>query len=296
MAFYTDMLSKYKRLNVGEKLIAINIAVFLLVYIVKAITWLFQIPGLAITDWFVLSKDFNELLFKPWTIITYAFIHASLWHILMNMLILYYFSQYFLNYFSEKRLLNYYFLGIICGGLLYMISYNIFPALQGPGRAILMGASAGVMAVVVGIAAHIPHMRMHMRLLGSIKFWWIAAFLVAMDVVMLTVSNTGGHIAHLGGAALGYVYTTQLAKGKDIGKGFERLADWIASLFSSKPKVKKSPLKTVHKSKSKAKSATRTQQKDEQQKKVDAILDKISKSGYDSLTKAEKDFLFNSGK
>ena len=297
MSFISDTSSKYKNLNVAEKLIAVNIAVFVFIYVIKGITWLLQISSINVIDWFILSKDFGELLYKPWTLITYAFFHASIWHILSNMLILYYASQYFLNYFSAKRLLNYFFLGAISGGLLFMVSYNVFPAFQGAGRSTLLGASAGVMAVLVGIATHIPNMRMQLMLIGSIKFWWIAAFLVIIDIVMLTVDNSGGHLAHIGGALLGYIYTKQLAKGKDIGKGFERLVDWFVNLFKSTPKTKRSPLKTVHKSKtSSPKTTARPKEKDDQQKKIDAILDKISKSGYDSLTKAEKDYLFNAGK
>ena len=255
-----------------------------------------QAPQTPLLDWFAFPKDVDEFIFKPWTLITYAFFHSGLWHILGNMLILFYASQYFLNYFSPKRLLNYYFLGAICGALVFMLSYNVFPAFQGQGRSTLIGASAAVMAVLVGIATHIPHMRIRLMFLGSIKFWWIAAFLVVIDVIQIPLNNPGGHLAHLGGALLGYIYTKQLAKGNDIGSGFEKLADWVSGLFSKTPREKKSPLKTVHKTKRSKATTAKKPKKDDQQKKVDAILDKISKSGYDSLTKAEKDFLFNAGK
>lgn len=239
-----------------------------------------------------------EFLMKPWSIITYSFLHSGIWHILSNMLILYFSGIYFLNYFSPKRLLNYYFLGVIIGALVYMLSYNLFPAFQGTGRSYLMGASAGVMAVLIGIASHIPNMRVRLMLIGSIKFWWIAAFLVVLDIIQIPMGNAGGHLAHLGGAALGYLYTNQLKKGNDIGKWFENLLDGIVAIF--KPKEKKAKMKTVYRTDKTTKSRTKTAKsnldKDDKQKKVDAILDKISKSGYESLSKSEKDFLFQAGK
>ena len=296
MRAITDLKLKYSRLNIAEKLIAINVVVFIFVFVLRTVGFLMQAPQTPLLDWFAFPKDVDEFIFKPWTLITYAFFHSGLWHILGNMLILFYASQYFLNYFSPKRLLNYYFLGAICGALVFMLSYNVFPAFQGQGRSTLIGASAAVMAVLVGIATHIPHMRIRLIFLGSIKFWWIAAFLVVIDVIQIPLNNPGGHLAHLGGALLGYIYSKQLAKGHDIGSGFEKLADWVSGLFSKTPREKKSPLKTVHKTKRSKATTAKKPKKDEQQKKVDAILDKISKSGYDSLTKAEKDFLFNAGK
>lgn len=293
---------KLKTATVSEKLIAINVAVFILFFLFKTFAFLFQLPSDFVLDWFVFPKEPGEFLFKPWTIITYAFLHSGIWHILSNMLILYYAGVYFLNYFSPKKLLNFYFLGAIFGALVYMASYNLFPAFQGLGRSYLLGASAAVMSVLVGIATHIPHMRIRLILIGPIKFWWIAAFLVVLDVVQIPISNPGGHLAHLGGAAFGYIYATQLGKGNDIASGFEKMMDWIASLFSGSSKTeKKSNLKTVHRRKPTTGTATpsysgRKRNKKEEQEKIDAILDKIGKSGYDSLTKQEKDYLFNAGK
>jgi hypothetical protein len=188
------------------------------------------------------------------------------------------------------------------GALVYMLSYNLFPAFQSMGRSYLIGASAGVMAVLVGIATYIPNMRVKLLLIGSIKFWYIAAFLVALDIIQIPMSNAGGHLAHLGGAALGYVYTKQLQKGNDIGSWFEKIMDSFASLF--KTTERKAKMKTVYRKNTNKKSATeqrkpfssRKLDKDEKQKQIDAILDKISKSGYDSLSKSEKDFLFKAGK
>ena len=291
---------KIQTATVTEKLIAINVLVFILFFLLRTIAYLFQLPSDFLLEWFVFPKEPMEFLLKPWSIITYSFLHSGIWHILSNMLILYFSGIYFLNYFSAKRLLNYYFLGVIIGALVYMLSYNLFPAFQGTGRSYLMGASAGVMAVLIGIATHIPNMRVRLMLIGSIKFWWIAAFLVVLDIIQIPMGNAGGHLAHLGGAGLGYLYTNQLQKGNDIGKWFENLMDSLASIF--KPREKKARMKTVHRTGKTAKTQTRSNKsrsnfnKDDKQKRVDAILDKISKSGYESLSKAEKDFLFQAGK
>ncbi|MGB7786472.1 MAG: rhomboid family intramembrane serine protease [Salinimicrobium sp.] len=293
---------KLKTATVTEKLIAINIVVFILFFLVKTIAFLFQLPSDFLMEWFVFPKEPAEFLFKPWSIITYAFLHSGIWHILSNMLILYYAGIYFLNYFSPKKLLNFYFLGAIFGALVYMASYNLFPAFQATGRSYLLGASAAVMSVLVGIATHIPHMRIRLILIGSIKFWWIAAFLVTLDVIQIPINNPGGHLAHLGGAAFGYIYASQLGRGNDIASGFEKMMDWIASLFSgSKSSSRRSNLKTVHRRKKTGSTSTTAyttgvRNKKEEQEKIDAILDKISKSGYDSLTRQEKEFLFNAGK
>ncbi len=293
---------KLQTATVVEKLIAINVLVFFLFFLFRTIAFLFQLPSDFLLEWFVFPKEPGEFIFKPWSIITYAFLHGGIWHILSNMLILYFSGIYFLNYFSPKRLLNYFFLGVIMGALVYMLSYNLFPAFQSMGRSYLIGASAGVMAVLVGIATYIPNMRVRLLLIGSIKFWYIAAFLVLLDIIQIPMSNAGGHLAHLGGAALGYVYTKQLQKGNDIGSWFEKIMDGLVSLF--KPSERKAKMKTVYRKNTNRKTATKQHKatssqkldKDEKQKQIDAILDKISKSGYDSLSKSEKDFLFKAGK
>lgn len=293
---------RVKTATVSEKLIAVNVAVFILFFFFKTLAFLFQLPSDFLLEWFVFPKEIGEFLLKPWSIITYAFLHSGIWHILSNMLILYYAGVYFLQFFSPKKLLTCYFLGAIFGALVYMASYNLFPAFQGMGRSYLLGASAAVMAVLVGVATHVPNLRIRLILIGSIKFWWIAAFLVILDVIQIPMNNPGGHLAHLGGAAFGYIYASQLGKGNDIASGFEKLIDWVGSLFagSNKTPAKKSNLKTVHRREPATRSTTsyssRTRNKREQQEKIDAILDKISKSGYDSLTRQEKEFLFNAGK
>lgn len=293
---------KINTATVTEKLIAINVLVFLFFGVLNTVFSLFKISGFsAFYDWFVLPSDPAEFILKPWTIISYSFLHGGIWHLASNMLILYFSGIYFLNFFSPKRLLNYYFLGVIIGGLVFMLSYNLFPAFSG-GKSYLVGASAGVMAVLIGVATQAPNMYVRLLIIGNVKFWWIAATLVAIDIIQIPMGNAGGHLAHLGGAGLGYLYTTQLHKGNDIGAWWENLMEGIANLF--KKREKKAKMKTVHNTSKRASKASyasasrtsSTMSKSEKQQRIDSILDKISKSGYESLTKAEKDFLFQAGK
>jgi membrane associated rhomboid family serine protease len=290
---------KLQTATVVEKLIAINVICFILFFLAKTVAFLFQWPSDFLLEWFVFPKEPGEYIFKPWSIITYSFLHSGIWHILSNMLILYYSGIYFLQYFSPKKLLNFYFMGVIFGALVYMLSYNLFPAFAATGRSYLVGASAGVMSVLVGIATHVPNLRIRLLFLGSIKFWYIAAFLVLLDIIQIPISNSGGHLAHLGGALFGYVYASQLKKGNDIAGGFEKVISGFLSYFDGDKKTK-SRMRTVYRKPPKSAATANTTapgiSKTEKQEKIDAILDKISKSGYDSLTKQEKDFLFQAGK
>lgn len=292
-----QLIYKYKTANTLEKLIGLNVMLFILTYVFRALFFLMGIQTNYFSDWLVFPKDLFDYILQPWSIVTYAFMHAGFLHILFNLIILYFGGQIFLTYYSGKKLINYYVLGAISGALIYMLSYNLFPAFAGVGQSYLIGASASVMAVFIGITAKVPNMGVRLFLFGNVKLWWIAAFFVLMDVIQLPFGNAGGHLAHLGGAYLGYLYTTQLDKGNDIGKWVENGIAGIQEFFDSKPKTKtktKSNMKTVYKNKSYSK--TSGVNKAEKQKRIDAILDKISKSGYESLSKEEKDFLFNAGK
>lgn len=286
-----DLKYQYARLSVAEKLIAIN----LVVYIVNALVpFLFGFSKNGIVQWFELPNDFFAFLVQPWSIIIYSFFHGGIGHLFWNMLLIFFVGRIFLNLFDGRRFLNVYFLGVILGGLFFMLGYNIFPAFFNVNAA-LIGASAGASAILIFICTYIPNQEVRV-IFFNIKLWYIGVFVVLMDLIQLPTSgNAGGHLAHLGGALLGYLYARQLFKGNDIGAGFSAFFDGIANLF--KRSEKKAPLKTVYKNKS-AGGKGRKSDYDAQskQKKIDAILDKISKSGYESLSKAEKDFLFKAGK
>lgn len=297
MDWKSQLRYKYAMATMTEKLIAANLLFFILTFVFRTLGFLFNSESNFFIDWLVFDKEPYELLFKPWSIVSYAFMHSGFLHILFNMILLYFSGRFFLDFFSPKRMLNYYFLGAISGALMFMLSYNLFPAFQGVGKSYLIGASASVMAILVGIATKAPNLSMRFFLIGNVKLWHIASVFVVLDVIQIPLGNAGGHLAHLGGALLGYFYTKQLDKGNDIGAGFEKFMDGIINYFSSIGS-KKPKMKTVHKNKKnkKSNSSTNNVKKDEKQKKVDEILDKISKNGYDSLSKEEKDFLFNAGK
>ncbi|MCB4808007.1 rhomboid family intramembrane serine protease [Tamlana sp. 62-3] len=282
-SFVQDLKYKFSNLNVLEKIIAINVVVFFLSLVFKN-----QMT------WFELPSSFGEFITKPWTIISYAFLHSEtdFLHILFNMLWLYFLGRMFLNLFSPKMALNVYFLGAIFGGVLFMLGYNLLPSLFG-GHSRLLGASAAVRALLIFLCAYMPNQEVRFFTF-NIKLWYIGLGIVALDVFGLFGVNAGGNLAHLGGAILGYVYAKQLQAGSDIGKGFERFMDKIVNLFKSS---KRGPLKTVHKNKNKVGGYTKADFNEfNNQKKIDVILDKISKSGYDSLTSEEKEFLFRAGK
>tara|TARA_R110000868_G_scaffold326890_2_gene587892 strand:+ start:1754 stop:2602 length:849 start_codon:yes stop_codon:yes gene_type:complete len=276
-----DIKQKLSNLNVLEKIIAVNVVVFLVGLIFKS--------GLS---WFELPSDISNAIVQPWSIITYAFLHYDFLHILFNMLWLYVIGRMFLNLFSPKMALNIYFLGAISGGLLFVLCYSIFPDIFG-GKSYLVGASAAVRALLIFLCAYMPNQELRFFTF-NLKLWYVGVAIVVLDIFGLFGVNAGGNLAHLGGALLGYFYAKQLLKGHDIGKGFERFLDAITNMF--KPS-KKAPLKTVHKNKSKVGGYTKADfNKLNNQKKIDVILDKISKSGYDSLTSEEKEFLFRAGK
>ncbi|MFB9057112.1 rhomboid family intramembrane serine protease [Mariniflexile ostreae] len=284
MTLNQDIKDKLSRLNVLEKLIAINAVVFFLGLLLKVI----MNGSLHVLE---LPSDFMAFIVKPWAIITYAFVHYDFLHILFNMLWLYFIAKMFLNLFSAKLALNVYFLGAICGGLLYMLVYSLFPNVFGKTQ--LVGASASVRALLIFICAYLPNQEVQFFTF-KLKLWYIGVAIVFLDVIGLFGINAGGNLAHLGGAALGYFYARQYLKGQDIGKGFERFMDAFLNMFKSS---KKGPLKTVHKNKSKVGGFAKGEfNQFNHQKKIDVILDKISKSGYDSLTSEEKEFLFRAGK
>lgn len=281
MSFIDNIKSHYIKGNIVEKLIYINIGLFAITLLTSVIQGLYEGQINWLIDWFSLEDDFNSLLKKPWSIITYGFLHADFLHILMNLLVLYYIGNLFLEYFTQKQLLSFYLLGTFFGGILYLFSQNYFPLFEGK-SSILVGASAGISAIFIGVATYIPNYQLKFRFIGFVKLWHLAAVWIGLDVIGLIGSNAGGNFAHLGGALFGFLYVNK-ASNKDI-KIFDSITDFLKF-------KKKSPLKTVHKSKAKKKTNTNLNQQ-----QIDTILDKISKSGYDTLTKAEKEFLFKQGK
>lgn len=275
-----DIKTKFLHLHFLEKIIVLNTSLFFLGIILNLL-------GINLLDWFSLPYRFSEVLSHPWSIITYGFLHHSLGHLFFNMLVLYFIAQSFANLFKPRLSFKIYILGVIFGGLAFVFVSMLIPDLlriNGP----LVGASAGVRACILFLCVYWPN-----KPIGFFSFRFPLKYLgiamVLLDLPGLMSVNSGGTVAHIGGYLSGFLYAKQLKIGKDLGSFLDVVLDYLKSV---------NKLKTVHKSKS---STMGGKQKKEfnafpQQKQIDLILDKISKSGYDSLTQAEKDFLFRAGK
>ena len=270
------------------RLIYINIVVFILLSIVAGIGFLLnnqEISGKAL-ELFSVPASFNALLLRPWTLITYMFTHKDIWHILFNMLWLYWFGRIFLEYLDERKLVAVYLLGGISGALVYILSFNIFPAFTGVvADSVAIGASASVMAIVIAIAAYVPDYTIQLFLFGRIKIKYMALAIFILTSIMDFSVNSGGKLAHIGGAFFGYFYIINLRHGHDIGKGFNRIIDFFATIFKPRKKLKVTYKKV-------ATEYDYNKIRVEHQKRINNILDKISKGGYESLTKEEKEALF----
>lgn len=291
MSIVDEIKNSFKNGSSLIKIIYVNIAVFLAVKLIGTFITLLQLnTGFSFVTWFAVPADINNLIFKPWTIFTYMFLHQDFLHIIFNMLWLYWFGQIFLQHFDNKKLLSVYIVGGLAGAALFILSFNIFPLFsQAVPVSIALGASASVMAIVVAISVYIPNHKIHLMFLGPVSLKYIALFSIVLDVISIASENAGGHIAHLGGALFGYLYIVQLRKGKNITKGFDRFMDKIFSLFKPKDKFKvtyKRPVNDIEYNRNNV----------SKQKNIDKILDKIADSGYDSLSKSEKETLFKNSK
>lgn len=274
------------------RLMVINVLFFLAIGITKAILFLSGSGSSLIDiviDFLAVKSNLNALMLQPWSLITYMFVHENFLHILFNMLILFWTGKIFCEFLGSKKIVAVYVMGGIAGALLYILSYNIFPAFsQSVDFSKLIGASAGVIAVLVAIATHVPDYTMHLILFGPVRLKFIALFLVLLYVISIPDGNAGGNISHLGGALLGFFYSKSLKSGTDIGMWLEQFFDGVLNLFSGTKK-----LKAIHR-----KPSVSGRQVDgvPRQEIIDSILDKISRSGYSSLSKEEKDILFKASK
>lgn len=280
MNIFQDLKNQYTSNGIVQKLIFWNIGLFVLSII---FFYNFKSGNFSYPDELVLYSSITHLLTKPWTLLTYMFLHSGFIHLLFNMLMLHFVSRFFLTFFTEKQLLLVYLFGGIFGGLFYVLLYTFFGIISP-----VIGASGCVMTLLVAATAYSPYYLLQIPLIGRIKLWHITAFILAIDVLQLFISNTGGHIVHLSGAFFGFLYVYLLNKGIDITKPFSNIS------FKKSAK-KKTPFSKVHVNKTSSNLST-TQKSNLEQKRVDDILDKISKSGYDSLSQEEKEFLFKLGK
>lgn len=278
----------WKTAGAGPKLIIVNLAIFLITALSNAFSHLFQTSAgyNAVLSWFTLPGDAGEALFKPWTLVTHLFLHSGLWHVAFNMIMLHFGYRLFSTYFDDNRYLRVYLFSGIMGGLVFMLSVNLFPLFTQSGLTfVALGASAAVLGVLLSVCAFRPDATIALVLVGEVKLRWIGVIFVLLDLIMIPSGNEGGHLAHLGGILFGVLFAINMRKSKDITAFAIPLGNWL-----QQKSVKKSPLKVSYRKTSKEESAPK---KDIPiQKRIDEILDKISKSGYDSLTKEEKALLF----
>ena len=253
-----------KEMPIHKYIILINVIVFLIPLIMNTILYLLNIKTLSFFNFFDLHPQINYLLKNIWTIMTYAFIHNDIYHIFWNMFILYFASEYFLNFFDEKKYIKTFFYGILFGGLFFVLSYNLFPVFKNDFTT-LIGSSAAVYSVLIFICSYFPNNKVNL-ILFNIELKYIGVIYILLSLVQIPVENPGGNIAHLGGALCGYLYAMSI-----YNNSFN---------IDLKEIINKLKFNNLNKS--------------ENQKMIDAILDKISESGYESLTKKEKELLFKS--
>lgn len=285
MNFINDLKLQYKTGGIVQKLIFWNVGIFIL-----SLVFFYQFTKgyFALPNWLALHSNLSVFSKNPWTLFTYMFLHSGFLHLLFNMIVLNFSGRLFTTYFTGRQLFGLYILGGIFSGIVYLLSYFLLGM-----SSQLVGASGAIMAILIATATYAPNMSLRIPLIGIVKLWHVAAVILAIDLIQLPIQNTGGHIAHLGGAIFGYLYIKLLQQGTDLSKGISKLQDVVENW--SKPKPKHS-FKKVHRNTNPTKSSFSNTEKDMHQKKIDAILDKISQSGYDSLTKEEKQYLFKAGK
>ena len=276
MNFINEIKQHYKSSDAPQKLIFINI----LVFIVSALCFSFVLNQFQYPNWLALSSNYKDVLWFPWTLITFGFLHSEPIHLIFNLIFLYYISTLFFTFFSTRQFLTVYFLGSFFAGLIFVAYGYLFNYTN-----LIVGASASIMAIFMAVATFAPNYSLRLPLIGYLEIWHIAVFYIFIDVAQLLTENTGGHIAHLSGGLVGFVFAILMKKGIDI-----------SSIFTFNKK-KNNTFKKVYKNKPVKKyQSVRVSDVNFKQRQIDEILEKISKSGYESLTKEEKEFLFAANK
>ena len=270
-----------------SRLMLINISIWIICLFVSVFTWLFNISDISfVTKLFAVPADISSLAEKPWTVFTYMFLQEEFWHLFFNMLMLYYGGQIFLQFFSQKQLLLTYIFGGLVGALFFILAFNAFPVFENTKTyAFALGSSASVLSILIAAATYQPEYRLNLFLLGQVKMKWIAIIFVIIDLLSIPKGNSGGHIAHLGGALWGFLYAYLLKKDFDFYLIFKRKArikvkTRNAHNYHQRPKTDEQY------------NAERAQEQEE----TDKILEKIAKNGYSSLSEKEKEFLFRQSK
>ncbi|MEP4534162.1 MAG: rhomboid family intramembrane serine protease [Cyclobacteriaceae bacterium] len=300
---YNSILDDFKNAwnkpnNSLVQIIIINAAVFVTVNVLAVIL---RLSGNADIFDLIISKlslpsNVDRLITQPWSLITYFFVHQDFFHVLFNMLFLFWFGRIIMEFLGSKKVISLYVLGGLAGGVFYIIMYNLVPFYAGGVETSrMLGASAGVFAMVVGAAVFMPDYTLFLLFLGPVKIKYIAMVYVLLSFFSITGSNAGGELAHLAGAGMGWLYISQLKSGNDIGSWVIGFMNWVKSFFMAQPKIKVTHKANKNPGKSTSGGSKSSPSKPDQAE-IDAILDKISHSGYDSLSKEEKQKLFNASK
>ncbi|MBC6988332.1 MULTISPECIES: rhomboid family protein [Hymenobacter] len=291
MSIVNDIRTAFSRRdNALNQLLLINVLVFAVLILIRAI---FYFTGIGLYDdilrFIALPSNPVALMYRPWTVLTYAFVHEGFLHILFNLLNLYWFGSLVREYLGDRKLVNLYILGALAGAFLFVLSYSFVPVLQHAPATIVLGASGAVMAVIVGAATLLPDYTFNLIFIGPVKIKYIALAVVLISLAGVDGGNTGGEIAHIGGAMLGFLYVRQLQRGRDLGRPVQAVGDWVGALLSGRPR-----LRVTHRSRPAEDTTAPRKGKlvKPEQEEIDLILDKISRSGYESLSKEEKQKLF----
>jgi membrane associated rhomboid family serine protease len=292
MSIWNEIKDSYKWGSSLTKLIYINLVVFLIITLAPLPIWIFTGSTeawhqLGWITWISVPSEPAVLLMRPWTLLTYMFVHQNFLHILFNILYLYWFGKLFLEFLKPRQLVGVYILGGIGGAVAYLLAFNLLPAFYTHvPSGILLGASASAMAILFAVARYAPNHRIYLMFIGPARLKYIALAAILIDLISIpTMENTGGHIAHIGGALVGYLFALSLIKGNDISKPVSATGSVIGSIFKKSTKLKvthKRPLNDMEYNALKIR----------RQKEVDRILEKIKVSGYNSLSKEEKQTLF----
>ncbi|WOK05778.1 rhomboid family intramembrane serine protease [Imperialibacter roseus] len=293
---FDDFKNAWSRPNNGLiQLIMINVIIFVALIIFKVILVLSGNPDVyqMILRQFMLPASIDSFIVKPWTLLTYFFTHEGFFHIIFNMLFLFWFGKIIVEYLGDQRAISMYVIGGIVGGLFYILIYNLIPYFhERVAGSVMLGASAGVYAIVVGAATFMPNYTFFLLFLGPVKIKYIAIFYILLSFSQTIGANAGGELAHLGGALMGFIFIRQLQRGNDIGTPVVSVMEWFKGLFKPSPKIRVTHKSTKFTGTKKASASNTKSDQDE----IDAILDKISHSGYESLSKEEKQKLFNASK
>ncbi|MDR2764694.1 MAG: rhomboid family intramembrane serine protease [Tannerella sp.] len=282
----------FSRGNLLSKFIFINAGVFIVIRLAMVFLTLFEVNSDHLLEYVRMSSSPALLLYRPWTVITYMFLHVDLLHILFNMLWLYWFGGISLLFFSERQLGGLYVTGGIAGAILFMLAYNIFPYFRNlAGHSMLMGASASVMAIVFAVSFYRKNYEINLLLIGRVKLIYLALFTLLVDLLSITSSNAGGHIAHLGGAAFGILFAGQLKQGRDLTAFVNRGIDRLANL---KKRRRRPYMKVTYRRPES--DMDYNARKCKEMDALDAILEKLKRSGYDSLSADEKKRLFDASR